>query len=1252
MNPTRNKARLLARVSSLAILAAAGGFGVVQEAQAACGSTWDTAVDGATINANNTCVVVSAPVTGDLTNGALIGDPGPGFVPFDVYNDISGDLINNGNIFGGGGEGGAGALYIHSGAEIFGQLTNNGNITSTIGNALQIGGGESGGFIDNGIFNNGDISSGGSYGVAAIFGSLSGGLTNATDATINGGLAGIFVGDAFNFWDDGIQNFGQISGLGAGIKLGDGGEVSSLTFSGGIVNDFEASINSGNGTAIVINTDVASFSGGITNYSVISGGANGINVSAQAYSGGLYNAGSIHGASGTGARFDVGTFAGDVTNYGTISGGGEFGAGLFLKADTLGGETGTNVTNYNSITGPSQGVVILGDAAHANFSNTSSDPINHVPPGSISGGGTGVVIAPNSWTGNVTNDGSITGNNYGLLVGATNFDGFNERTVSFNGNIVNTGTIDGGEGTGVYVAIGGEFGSFTGDITNDGHIEGGSKGLVVQGNVLFGGECGSGPCFAATGSFDGTITNNSTINGGSYGAVVSVPDFEGSFVNNGTITGNVGLSLGVSTDDFFFGKSSFVGNFTNEGTISGSATGVSISFGSIIGNITNNGTIEGFSTDTGLQVIAGTMTGNVVNNVILSASSNALDVQIGTLNGQVTNNGTITSLLGGQAVFLDIANGTAPNPTIFENNGDIEGDVLFSGTTGIYRYVGGDGSINGDLNGVGVGGVNNDTIMVTGDHYFFGGKAQNFSTFTVANGGTAIMGTDTIGTPGSGYSFNNVDAVAVNNGGTLFIDKSTTLNVDDSYTQAAGGTLMFYLGAPGGSGFGSLTGTQVAGPNDYGQLIIGTGGTVSLNGIIAGWLDPAFASANPGLTEVQYNDVIIAPNAGAIFGDFTATALIANNSLYELNSLIDDNTVDLRVNRTSIGQSATVANVVGTLDPFDSNIADRANGIGSGGCGLAALGGGSCFNRFAANDSPGATQVMTDASPGEDPFAWLRTGVRRVGETAVWGRAVGVWGDTNGQGTIPGSDFSLGGAIAGVDHVFSPLLLAGVAAQWTSTDVEFKNVQDNADVDSFEIGAYGSYGDTRLFVNANVSYIWHNFDVNRFSVATTAKGKYDGDTISAYVEGGKIFETEDGWRLQPVIALSYSHLETDAYSETGVGTLLDILKADLDSLKSMIGARFAHPFTMQSGRKIVPEGRLIWSHEFLDDHSSHFADVQGGGFNPVLVNGEEFSRDSLILGAGLTAPITDASTVFFDYDAGLNNDVTSHTLSAGFRTRW
>jgi subtilase-type serine protease len=330
---------------------------------------------------------------------------------------------------------------------------------------------------------------------------------------------------------------------------------------------------------------------------------------------------------------------------------------------------------------------------------------------------------------------------------------------------------------------------------------------------------------------------------------------------------------------------------------------------------------------------------------------------------------------------------------------------------------------------------------------------------------------------------------------------------------------------------------------------------------------------------------------------------------------------------------------------------DRSNGIGSGSCGLASATGGWCFNKFAKNDTPGASQVMTDAP--DDPFQWLRTGERNTGETAIWGRAIGMWGSTDGDAKNRGSEFDTKGAIAGIDHVFSPVFMAGAAAQYTTTDVSYKGAANKADIGSFEVGGYMAWGDARLYLNANASVIFHDIEVKRFSAGGAAHGNYDGLTLSAYAEGGKIFETEDGMRIQPLVALSFAHLDTDPYSERGQANIkLDVNGSTFDSLKGMLGVRVGFPIPLESGRKIVPEARLVLAHEFMDDQSSFTASIQNQPPVLKLIQGERFSRDTVIAGAGISVPLSEDTTLFVDYDASLNPDITTHTVSVGLRARW
>jgi outer membrane autotransporter protein len=485
---------------------------------------------------------------------------------------------------------------------------------------------------------------------------------------------------------------------------------------------------------------------------------------------------------------------------------------------------------------------------------------------------------------------------------------------------------------------------------------------------------------------------------------------------------------------------------------------------------------------------------------------------------------------------------------------------------------------------------------------------------------------------------------------------------------------------------------------DFGQII--ASGDVTLSGTLQAVINPLSFSGT-GLTEYVYEDVIV---GDSLSGDFVSDQVAGGSAFYTLSHVIDGNTVDLRMTRNPFTSTSCSDNgnrlaqlleqqfqggnltpeeqalftfllqlppgevcgafddiggsrqadlgalVVETAGPWKSLVNDRVNGLGAVGCNLASSSG-SCFNRFAANET-GATQVMTDATPGQDPFDWLQTGTRRVGDTASWGRLVGVWGGTDSKPGVGGMDFALTGAIMGVDHVFAEDILAGVALQYTTDDLSFSGNSDDADIDSFEVGAYASFGDTRLYLNINTSFIWHDFNVQRQISAGGAFADYSGTTLSAYMELGKIFETED-MRIQPVLALSFADLDTDAYRETGFALAkLNVDGAAFTSLKSMIGSRFAFPIELDSGRKMIPEARVVWTHEFADNQSSFLAALQTDPGNKFLVEGREYARDSLVLGAGVTAPVSGEASLTLDYDASINPDITTHTLSAGVRVKW
>ena len=82
---------------------------------------------------------------------------------------------------------------------------------------------------------------------------------------------------------------------------------------------------------------------------------------------------------------------------------------------------------------------------------------------------------------------------------------------------------------------------------------------------------------------------------------------------------------------------------------------------------------------------------------------------------------------------------------------------------------------------------------------------------------------------------------------------------------------------------------------------------------------------------------------------------------------------------------------------------------------------------------------------------------------------------------------------------------------------------------------------------------------------------------------GYKFFPGDGYVVQPIAGLFAAKLKTDSYDETGSGTMnMHIDSDDYNSLKSMLGIKFAKDYSFDNGTTFTPELHLRWYHEFSD----------------------------------------------------------------------
>ncbi len=181
----------------------------------------------------------------------------------------------------------------------------------------------------------------------------------------------------------------------------------------------------------------------------------------------------------------------------------------------------------------------------------------------------------------------------------------------------------------------------------------------------------------------------------------------------------------------------------------------------------------------------------------------------------------------------------------------------------------------------------------------------------------------------------------------------------------------------------------------------------------------------------------------------------------------------------------------------------------------------------------------------------------------------------------------------------------------------------------------------------------HYGDIDRttgFSFFPTANADTDGRTYAFSVAGG--YTAQVGrFALGPRLGLRYINTEIDEYAERDAGPLsLGVLRQSARSLASSVGAEATTSFEV--GRALLePSLALAWEHEFADDPRTVTVVLPSGISNSANPSG--ISRNSLVVGAGLSAAVGQAVTAALGYRAQLSGaDGHNHAFTARVRMRF
>lgn len=947
------------------------------------------------------------------------------------------------------------------------------------------------------------------------------------------------------------------------------------------------------------------------------------------------------------------------------------GAGVQLHSITI-----NSANNNLTISG---GPISLQSGASItdNFNNAGNDlvpsiTLNGSTTFSLTAGTEGLHL-----TGAITGTGPVTLSNTGLTdglqllatntySGATTIAGTSEVAAFGNGAIPTTSAVTVNSGAALVFTASSTIGSLAGGGTvsmqSSGALTVGGDNSSTTFSGIYQASGGGSPSLVKVGTGTFTLSGANTYSGGT---TVSGGTLQGTTTSlQGNITNNAAVVFNQSSNGTYSGIMSGSGTLTLSGTgtvtLSGSNTytgATTVSAGTL-----QAGAANALSSSSAISVSSGaTLSLNNFSQTVggLSGAGN-LSLGTGTLTVDQSGNSSFSGAVSGSGSLAFGGSGTV---ALTGNNSGYSGTTVItsglvnfasltqfgSGTItlnggGLQWASGNTTDVSGRLNAIGAGGATFDT---NGNTVTFATGLSGAGGVTKAGGGTLILdgaNTYTGGTTVSGGTLEVGDAgtpgaslagnVTVDSGATLAGHGTITGNVGNSLggTVSPGGTIgTLSIGGNYTQGSTSTLSIEVS-PTAASKLNVT--GTASLAGTLALVYDP-------GVYSKTTYDIL---HAGSVTGTFSTVSGTAPSGFAQSLSYSATD-VDLSIDPTTVAPTNDAAfTALGTAALMG---AQQANATLLGHLAGLANGSETIHTAFAAT----APTTLAMGGGAESLAGVLPTLPEAVEKQGGWFRGIGDFARLDGNAAAPGFHTQAGGFLAGIDRPLGDNLTAGIAGGYTRTNVTVSDGESGT-LDTPRLMLYGSYRCGRWGFDATAGYAYDRIDAARpiSSLGETASSAHDGHEATGalqartrYVLGGVTFV--------PAVGLDYVHLFETAFAESGApGFDLAVSSRNADSLRPFLGASAAKAFTTAGGTVLVPEADLGYSHELLNTAPASLVQVGGGSF---AVAGIVPSRDTLTLGGGLTATMSDRLALYADYHATLpTGNLFEQTVSAGLRYRF
>ena len=179
-----------------------------------------------------------------------------------------------------------------------------------------------------------------------------------------------------------------------------------------------------------------------------------------------------------------------------------------------------------------------------------------------------------------------------------------------------------------------------------------------------------------------------------------------------------------------------------------------------------------------------------------------------------------------------------------------------------------------------------------------------------------------------------------------------------------------------------------------------------------------------------------------------------------------------------------------------------------------------------------------------DSFLWDLGPENQDKGWGTWAKVYGLFGDRKTQSGVTGYSYNFFGQSGGVEVQFSDRFIGGATGGYSSGQVDYDTVPDNADLTTIHAGLYSTYSGDGWYFNSMVTRSWIDVQTERVVNLTGERheGDFGGNEWSGYVEAGLDWQPAASWLVQPLAAFQVTPACTSTSMRRRAGPALSSLR--------------------------------------------------------------------------------------------------------------